>query len=169
MPLGTRRGPSTGDCRRSDGMRKLLLSVTIFAASAFAGPLIRFATWPPSKLGHESSIRDHIYDLVLLLWPTQPLAVIEVNVGTFLAVAISIGANILLFAVAGVIAGISSGQPVRLFAFYVAVCVVLVILALWNAGFSIASLNIIALSIAFVLYALPFWAVLKIKRPRGQV
>ena len=149
-------------------MRTLAVSTLIFVASALAGPLIRLAAWPPSKMQQGSilSIRDFVYDLVLLLWPTQPLAVIEVNTGTLLAVTVSVGANILLFAVAGMVAGISARQPLRLLALYLVVCVMVLILALWSAGFSLADINIIALSVAFLLYAVPFWAVFRLTAGR---
>lgn len=144
-------------------MRTLVLPIFIFVASALAGPFIRFAAWPPSKLQEGSlvSIRDFLYDLVLLLWPTQPLAVIEVSVGAFLAVALSVAANILLFAVAGVVAAISVKQPLRLLAVYLIVCVMVLMLALWSAGYSFEYLNVLALSVALFLYALPFWAVFR--------
>ena len=160
--MGTLRGPSFNDCQGRSNVRTLVFSVLIFVASALAGPLIRFAMWPPSKLEQGFSIGDFVYDLVLLLWPTQPLAVIEVSVGAFLAVAVSVGANILLFAAAGIVAGISASWPARLLSVYLAICVMLLILALWSAGFSFAHLNMIALSVAFVLYAFPFWAVFRL-------
>lgn len=145
-------------------MRALAVSTLIFVASALAGPLIRLAAWPPSKVeqGLILPVRDFIYDLVLLLWPTQPLAVIEVSIGSLLAIAVSVGANVLLFAAAGVVAGISARHPRRLLALYLVVCIMVLILALWSAGFSFAYVNIIALLVAFFLYAVPFWAVFRL-------
>jgi hypothetical protein len=142
-------------------MRTLVFSTVVFAASALAGPLLRFMAWPPSNLGQGSSVRGFVYDLVLLLWPAQLLATIEVSVGAFVAVAFSIAANILLFAVAGMVAGISARQPLRLLTVYLVVCGMVLMVALWAAGFSLDYLNILALSVAFILYALPFWIVFR--------
>ena len=141
-------------------MRVPAVSTLIFIASAFVGPLIRLATWPPSKFEQGSflSIGDFVYDLVLLLWPTQPLAVIEVNTGSWVAIVVSVAANILLFGLLGVVAGFSAKQRLGLLALYVVVCALVLLLALWGAGFSFAYLNVVALLVALLLYAVPFWA-----------
>jgi hypothetical protein len=149
-------------------MRTLAFSILIFVASALAGPLVRFVAWPPSKLEQGSSVRDFVYDLVLLLWPTQPLAAIEVSVGALVAVAVSVAANILLFAVAGMVAGVSARQPPRLLIVYLVVCGMVLMVALWGAGFSFEYVNIPALLVAFILYALPFWAVFRFSAARRE-
>lgn len=150
-------------------IRVLALSTLLFVASALVGPLIRWATWPPSKFmnGPLLPIGDFVYDLVLLLWPAQPFAVIEVNTGSLVAVAVAVGANILLFGLVGVLAGVLAKWRLGLLALYVLVCALVLLLALWGAGFSIAYLNVIALVVALLLYAAPFWAVARLRKQSG--
>ena len=106
-------------------------AIFIFSASAFVGPLIRAATWPPDT---SSPIYDFIYDLVFYLWPTQMLAVIKVNSGFWVAFVVSVGGNILLFALIGTAAGFLAKSRLALFIFYVAVCIGVLRLALWSVG-----------------------------------
>src|SRR3989442_7074016 len=87
---------------RLDNVRTVVRSTLVFLVAGLVGPLIRWVTPPtPTGQGLSSSIGDFIYSLVLLLWPAQPLAVIEVNTGRFVAAIASVGANLLLFGVAG--------------------------------------------------------------------
>ena len=135
-----------------------LVAIFVFSTFAIVGPLIRAATWPPSIFWSDTSspIYDFIYDLVLYLWPTQMLAVIEVNSGFLAAIVLSVGANILLFALIGTVAGFLARSRQALFILYVAVCVAVAFLALWSAG-SIEHINLISFGIVLLLYALPFW------------
>jgi len=88
------------------------------------GPLVRFAAWPPSKFNTSAagSIGNFLYDFVLLLWPTQPVAAVEVNVGSLRAAAMAITANLLAFAILGALVGIIGGTRARVFVSYMAVC-----------------------------------------------
>ena len=142
-------------------MRTVAGSILIFVASGLVGPLLRSATWPPSHApqGSGFSFDDFVYDLVLLLWPTQPLAVMEVTMGSFAAVTLSIGANALFFGIVGALAAVIARQPRKLLGFYLAACLVVFLLAFWSAGFSVAFLNVGALAVAFLLYAVPFFVV----------
>src|SRR5207245_1989173 len=87
-------------------MRTVAGSILIFIGSGLAGPLLRWATWPsnPAPQGSGFSFDNLIYDLVLFLWPTQPLAVMEVTIGSFAATSLSVGANALLFGIVGALA-----------------------------------------------------------------
>jgi hypothetical protein len=136
-------------------------SILVFLACGLAGPLLRWATWPPKPA---STGGDFVYDLVLFLWPTQPLAVMEATIGPVAAIALSIGANVVLFGVVGLVAAAVAARVSRLIALYVLVCLGVLLFALWTAGFSVAFVNMGALVIAFVLYALPFVAVSQIFR-----
>lgn len=136
-------------------------SILVFLACGLVGPLLRWATWPPKPA---STGGDFVYDLVLLLWPTQPLAVMEATIGPVAAIALSIGANVVLFGVVGIVAAAVADRVSRLIAFYVVVCLGLLLFALWIAGFAVAFVNIGALVVAFVLYALPFVAVSRMSR-----
>lgn len=136
-------------------------STLVFLACGLAGPLLRWATWPPKPA---SPGGDFVYDLVLLLWPTQPLAVMEATIGPVAAIALSIGANVVLFGLAGIVAAAVANRVSRLIAFYILVCLGVLFFALWIAGFSAALVNWGAVVIALVLYALPFVAVSRIFR-----
>ena len=66
----------------------------------------------------------------------------------------------MLFGIVAALAAIIARQPGKLLGLYVATCIVVFLLALWSAGFSVAFLNVGALAVAFLLYAVPFLAVL---------
>jgi hypothetical protein len=103
---------------------------------------------------------------VLLLWPTQPLAVVEASVGSVAAIAISVTANILLFGVIGMLAGVLAKTAIQLGSVYLAVCVMIILLGLWSVGFGFSYLNVIALVVALVLYAVPFAVVWRLSADR---
>jgi hypothetical protein len=117
----------------------------------------------PTGQGLSSSIGDFIYNLVLLLWPAQPLAAIEVNTGKFVAALVSVGANLLLFGVAGALVGVLAKKPVGLVILYVLVCAMLFVLARWASG-SFTSLEVSALVVSLVLYAILFFATFWLSR-----
>lgn len=141
--------PSTG---------RLALTALLFSLTAFVGPCIRWMTWPPSLFERETStaLSNFVSDLVFLLWPTQSLGVIEVNTGPRFAAVVAVGANILLFFVFGMLAGVLVRTPFGLPALYLALGLLLALFALWEAGFSVAYLNVVALAVALLLYAVPF-------------
>lgn len=141
-------------------MRYILTTVAVFAAWALAGPLLRLATWPPDspRSGGSESDSNFLYDLVLLLWPTQPLAVMEASVGTVMGVAIAVLANVILFAVLGILIGATAKYRSWILAMYVGVAALLVLLAFFAAGFSASHVSFGALIAAILLYALPFTA-----------
>lgn len=137
---------------------RLVLTMMLFGLTAFVGPFVRWMTWPPSvfERGTSTALSNFVSDLVFLLWPTQSLAVIEVNTGFVIAAVVAVGANILLFAVVGVLAGVLVKTRFGLPALYLAVGLLLALFALWGAGFSVAYLNVVALAVALLLYAVPF-------------
>lgn len=144
-------------------MRRVLVATVTFGVSALMGPLVRFATWPPSKLGNEASASgSFVYDLVFLLWPAQLLAVAEASMGRLAAAALAVGTNVVLFAFVGVVVGLVAKKPAAFVALYGLLSVSLLFFGLWGAGFSPAYLNWFALVVALLLYAIPFWAVARI-------
>jgi hypothetical protein len=110
----------------------------IFLVSALVGPLLRAVTWPPSL----TPAQNFIYDLVLLIWPAQPFAAMESSIGRIMALGYAVAANVVLFGIVGVLAGLFCRQPVWLFAIYA-----------------------FALAVAFLLYAVPFFLVYRFYRP----
>jgi hypothetical protein len=135
-------------------MNRTLKSLLVFAGAGLLGPLV----W--NIVPHPSRMEGFISDLVFLLWPTQPMGVIETNVGAPKALAFTIGANLVLFAIIGVIVGLLARTRGRLVLAYVVVCLLLFMWAFWGAGFSFAHLGVLALAVALLVYAIPFWVVL---------
>lgn len=127
----------------------ILRSATIFALVGLIGPLVRWATWPPSPTS-AGSFGNFLYDLVLLLWLTQPLAVLEASMSPLAAVAVSVAANVLLFAAVGMLAGALARSAIQLSSVYLAVCVIVVLIGVWSVGSSFSWLNISALVVALV-------------------
>lgn len=144
-------------------MNRMLKSLLVFAGAGLLGPLVRFAIWPPSRFNalFPKSISNFLYDFILLLWPTQPMAAAEVNIGRASAAALAIGANLLLFSILGIVVGALARTPGRLITAYVLVCILLFLWAFWGAGFSFAHLGSFALIVALLLYAVPFLVVMR--------
>jgi hypothetical protein len=143
----------------------------VFAIAALVGPLLRFATWPPSRFEElaGTNAANFIYDLVFYLWPAQPLAVYEQSAGHVVALVLSIGMNIILFIFVGLVAGAAAAFRWSAVAVLYAVhCGLLVVFALWGAGFSIRYLSLLPLVVAMVLYAVPFWVVAKAAATRSR-
>jgi hypothetical protein len=84
--------------------------------------------------------------------------------GPLPAIALSIGANVVLFGVIGLVATALSDRMSRLVALYVLVCLAVFFFALWTAGYAVAFVNTVALMVAFVVYALPFVMLSRISR-----
>jgi hypothetical protein len=122
----------------------------------------------PTGKGLSSSIGDFVYNLVLLLWPAQPLVVIEVNTGRFAAAIVSVGANLLLFSVVGATVGILAGKSVALVGVYVFVCAMAFALARWASGLPFMYLEVSALAVALFLYAVPFFIAFRLSRTASR-
>jgi hypothetical protein len=133
------------------------LTTLLFALMGFVGPYIRWLTWPQSALEQWTSpaFSDFVYELVLLLWPTLPLAVIEVNTGSVVAGLVAVGANVVLFAIVGALANLFRGR-IGLPMLYLLLVLLVFLYALWGSGFSFAYLNRSALGVALLLYVIPF-------------
>jgi hypothetical protein len=126
------------------------LTLTIFGLTALVGPAVRFLNWPP---GPDDTF---VYDLVLLLWPTQPLAAVEASIGTFPAAIIAIGTNVLLFAIFGIVAAVLAAKRLATLAVYALALGLVLLLHLWGTGFDLTYSNGHALAAAYAIYAIPF-------------
>lgn len=144
---------------------RLSVSLLVFVIAALVGPLLRWLTWPPGKFGLETSpyIGDFVYDLVFLLWPTQSLAVVEASIGWFFATTIAVSANVALFGIVGVISGVLAKRSRRLLVLYAVTCTLLILFEAWGASFGLGYINFLAVLVAVVLYAIPFWAVARLE------
>ena len=127
--------------------------------------MLRWLTWPPGP-SSAGALSDLTYDLVLLIWPTQPLAVIEASAGTNLAILFSVLANIAVFALLGLLAGALAKTAIQLSSVYLAVCVMIIVMAVWSIGLGFSYVDMIALVVALVLYAVPFALVWQFSRSK---
>ncbi len=144
-------------------MRGVRIAIVTFAVSGLIGPLVRLATWPPSKLTNEASTSaSFVYDLVFLLWPAQLLAVAEASIGQAAAIVVAVGTNVILFALIGIAVGLVAKKPAAIGTLYALLGVSLLLFGLWGAGFSPAYLNWLAFAVALLVYAIPFWVVTRI-------
>lgn len=136
------------------------LAVMFFMVNGLVGPLIRLMAWPPQSVENLTShnFSGYVYHLVILLWPAQLLGVMEASSGRFVAATVSVSINVMLFGFVGVVAGALMDSRYRLFSLYLFVCTLTSLFALWGAGFSIAYLNLFALSTAIMIHAVPFIA-----------
>lgn len=134
---------------------RLPISLGVFA---LLGPFVRWLTWPPAKFESWTtlSLAEFVYDLVFLLWPTQSLAVVEATTGRVVAVVFTVGTNVILFALIGAAASAIRQVPILLR--YLAVCGLVLLLAVWGAGFDLSGISLSAVGVALLLYAVPFWA-----------
>jgi hypothetical protein len=131
---------------------RFISSVLIFLVGGLAGPLLRWITWPPAS-GRAGE--TFVYDLVFLLWPTQMLAVAEASMGKSSAILLAIGANLLLFGIAGaLVIAASRLQSIAGIVAYGFPGVGVVLLALWGAGFDLRFMNFLALFVALGFYGL---------------
>ena len=135
-------------------------AVFVFATTALVGPAIRYATWPPSWFERATSARieGFVYNLVFYLWPAQPLAALVPDEDRFVGLLLAVGVNILLFALIGLIVGGVARQG-RLLLVYGAVCTLLLVCALWGAGYRVQHLGVIPLLLATLVYGIPFWLI----------
>jgi hypothetical protein len=149
-------------------MYRMPFSVCVFVVASLFGPLIRLLT---PYANFDGSVSDRIsrfvYDLVLLLWPAQPVAVMEASIGRLAATMLALGANVLLFGVIGFVVGMSPKRGVWV-ASYVSTCVLVLWVGLWGDGFSVAHFNWFAFVVALTLYAVPFWVAARTISPKKQ-
>lgn len=126
------------------------LTPTIFGLMALVGPAIRFSNWPP---GPDDAF---IYDLVLLLWPTQPLTIIEANIGTVPAAIIAVGTNVLLFTIFGIVTAMFATKRLAILVVYALAMGLIFLLYFWGAGFDLTNTDGRILMVASATYAIPF-------------
>jgi hypothetical protein len=114
-----------------------------------------------------AAIGEFVRDLVLLLWPTQILALGAATFNLTIA-ALSIGGNLVLFTLLGLVVAAVARRRGAVLLTYVGVGALLLLFALWFAGFSAASVNWIALLVALLIYAIPFWLVMRAPAGHGS-
>ena len=126
--------------------------ILIFAAAGLVGPLSWLAAWPPARLADvlPRPVWFFYTDLVEILWPVSML-------GPW----IGVPANVLLFTILGLAVAWVAQTRSRLAISYAVVTVLIFVMALWQAGFTFLRLDALALLVALLLYAIPFWLVMR--------
>ena len=131
-------------------------TLSIFTAASLVGPLLVLCLWPLSRFNQAfPELENFVYDLIFLLWPAQPLAVIESNSGTFVAATVAVVANILMFAVPALLKRIILQRWWQL-TVYSLTCGFILLLAFWASGFNYRFINGLALLSALVFYTALF-------------
>lgn len=150
-------------------LRRVFRSTAMFAAAGLAGPLLRYVTWPPFDPESLWAPWDmFIYELVLLVWPTQPLAACDPTPGTFGGVLLPVvGANVLLFAVLGALVSPLARRGAWTLLSYAAVCGLITWYGLLWTGFNAAYLHVPALLVALAFYGLLFWLLHRVEGVRS--
>jgi hypothetical protein len=132
-------------------VRKLRV-ILIFAAAGLVGPLIWLAAWPPARLADvlPRPVWFFYTDLVEILWPASMM-------GPWIGVPL----NLLLFTVLGLAVAWVAQTRSRLAISYAVVTILIFFMALCQAGFAVLRLDVLALVVALLLYAIPFWIVMR--------
>jgi hypothetical protein len=123
--------------------------VAMFAVVGLLGPVFRLVVFRPV----ESFTAIHVVQsITLLIWPAQVLGVMETSLGTARAGALAISANVLLFAVVGVIVALVARRRPLLWLVQLTVLALVTMWAhLWRAFDAWW-----ALAIALAIYSAPF-------------
>lgn len=136
-------------------MKAISLSLLIFGVAGFAGPLLRWASWPPAST-RDGILGNFVYDFVLLIWPMQPFATIEANVGSLFAIGSAVIANVAFFLVIGVIAAVMGKNVSRLVITYLGTVILVASVAIWAFGLRFSPSDVVTFLLALVFYAIPF-------------
>ena len=138
-------------------MRKSRVAL-IFTGMGLLGPVIWLAAWPPSRLAglFPHSAWFFYTDLVEILWPVSMM-------GPWIGVLVNLG----LFTVLGLAVASLARTPIRLAIAYLVVAILACLMALWQAGFSLARMDWFVPAVALLLCAIPFWIVLRAMRKSG--
>jgi hypothetical protein len=139
-------------------MRRFLLGAVVFGTTGLLGPILRYAVWPFLRLGPtKGSPDDVVFYLVLILWPGMLGANAPTSKERAIAALVSIGWNIFLFAMLGlVMAACVQRRTVFWLGYGLFCCVVSFYTLAVYAGYSLQSLNVAALLLALMIYAVAF-------------
>lgn len=131
-----------------------------FMLAALVGPVMSFFS-SAAKLDSNQQIGalavSTMYDLILLIWPGQVLAVMEASLGQFLAITIAIMANLLLFISLGLVRYRFRGNPKLSVLLWVLISALIGTIAAWSSGFDTDYFNILSLALASAGYGMLIW------------
>lgn len=137
-----------------DKLMKTWRVVMIFGLAGLVGPIAWIAAWPPSGLAYLLPRFLWVFytDLIELLWPAS-----------MMGLWVGVPANLTLFSILGVGVGRLARTRVRLWIGYAMVIFLVLLLALWQAGFSVTRVDVVAVAVAVLIYAIPFWVVMGVR------
>lgn len=148
-------------------MKFLFLPWLVFTCGAFIGPslvpiMLSFPTF--------SSANNFIADVVLFLWPMWPIAVMEASIGTFWAVFIAVSANVLVFAVLGIVVVLSTHRKTAFLVVSVTLFFLMMWFGYWLAGSDAAHIKIRPLATAIGMHgALLYLTYCLATKPRNNI
>ncbi len=133
--------------------------ILVFVGLGLVGPLIWLAPWPPSHLAETlpRSVWFFYTDLVEILWPASMM-------GPWIGVPI----NLVLFSLLGLAVAWLAQTRRRLATAYMAVALLVVLMAFWQAGFALARLDVLALATALLLSRFRSGSCCEVPRCRGR-
>ena len=91
-------------------------------------------------------------DVVFFLWPSQAFGVMEHGYGRLVSWLVTVGVNVFLFILLGVVALFASRSVYHSVLFVIFIFVVFLLFAMWISGFDVHYINIFALVIAAAFY-----------------
>jgi hypothetical protein len=125
----------------------------MFTAAALAGPLVAWTSLAMTN----SAPHAFFYDLALLLWPTQVLAIMEVSIGRLFATVLAVVANVGVFlAIGAVQCRVRKSRP-ALIALSALVIAGIISVAAWSSGYSLQHFNFLAALVASTFILALIW------------
>jgi hypothetical protein len=128
-------------------------TVAAFAATGALGPLASLAL---RTLSLYSPSYAFVHQLVWLLWPTWALAVLEVSLGTPVAVSSAIGANLVVFGMTGVLVAGLGKWPILQTLVWTGCLGALCAWAWLGSGHAVEYVRWLPLLVAAILVSVPF-------------
>jgi len=129
-----------------------LRSVTIFSLFSLLGPLVQRVSLPVFLSVHRE-------DLVLMFWPAIVLSA-GGRANDPHDFWMSLVVNVVLFALLGLVIGALGRHVGVVVTIYICLCALLTLVEAWGSGFSLAYFSWFVLVVIYLLYWLPFWAVI---------
>jgi len=131
----------------------IMRSVTAFSAFSFLGPIIQRVSLP-------AFLSLHREDLTLFFWPALVFASggRADNKHDFW---MSVAANVVLFALLGLLAAAVVRNLKGAVAVYACVCGLITLVEAWGSGFSLYYFSWSVLILAFLAYWMPFWILIR--------
>lgn len=137
--------------------RRILVSLMAFFLFSLVGPLARLIFPPTIHTGHFDLVVD---DVVLYIWPA---AILGAGSGVTRQTTIElVEANVLFFVIVGFLIGVVTWRGRVALVLYVLTCATIILIEAWGFKSSLGFFTWCSLVIVFLLYAIPFWVVMRV-------